>query len=165
MLIDYVAYAARHNIAYSATEQHHIHLHELQDAAREQNVEFRAGDILIVRTGLIKWYNETKEEVRNAYFTDPNKETDGERSSLKNPHPFQTDKAVRNAYALGCDKKTIVDTLYGRAGSIGDNLLYNPPLSAGQRTRCSGKRIDEAGAAHGCGGRCGWRGVERCVGA
>ena len=24
-------------------------------------------------------------------FTDPNKETDGERSSLKNPHPFQTD--------------------------------------------------------------------------
>jgi len=60
-------------------------------------------------------------------FTDPNKEVDGERSSLKAPHPFQTDKAVRNAYALACDKKTIVDSLYGRAGSVGENLLYNPP--------------------------------------
>ena len=60
-------------------------------------------------------------------FTDPNKEVDGERSSLKAPHPFQTDKAVRNAYALACDKKTVVDALYGRAGAIGDNVLYNPP--------------------------------------
>ncbi len=62
-------------------------------------------------------------------FTDPNKEdpATGERSSTKFPHPFQTDKAVRNAYALACDRKTIVDALYGRAGSVGENLLYNPP--------------------------------------
>jgi peptide/nickel transport system substrate-binding protein len=60
-------------------------------------------------------------------FTDPNKEVDGERSSLKAPHPFQTDKNVRNAYALACDKKTIVETIYGKAGSIANNLLYNPP--------------------------------------
>ena len=62
-------------------------------------------------------------------FTDPNKEDPEtkERSSLKNPHPFQTDKNVRNAYALACDKKTIVDAIYGKAGGVANNLLFNPP--------------------------------------
>jgi peptide/nickel transport system substrate-binding protein len=60
-------------------------------------------------------------------FTDPNKEVDGERSSLKNPHPFLTDKNVRNALALASDRQSIIDTLYGRAGEVGINLLYDPP--------------------------------------
>jgi len=52
---------------------------------------------------------------------------DGERSSLKAPHPFLTDPKVRQALALACDRKTINDTLYGRAGEPGINLLYDPP--------------------------------------
>ncbi|MFN8511258.1 MAG: peptide ABC transporter substrate-binding protein [Chloroflexia bacterium] len=68
-------------------------------------------------------------------FTDPNKEVDGERSSLKAPHPFQTIKEVRNAYALACDKKTIVDSIYGKAGAVANNLLYNPPQYASPNTK------------------------------
>jgi len=60
-------------------------------------------------------------------FTDPNKEVDGERSSLKAPHPFLTDPKVRQALALACDRKTVTDSLYGRAGEPGINLLYDPP--------------------------------------
>ncbi|MFN8513721.1 MAG: peptide ABC transporter substrate-binding protein [Chloroflexia bacterium] len=60
-------------------------------------------------------------------FTDPNKEVDGERSSLKAPHPFLTDPKVREALALAADRQSIVDTLYGRAGEVGINLLYDPP--------------------------------------
>jgi len=60
-------------------------------------------------------------------LTDPNKEVDGERSSLKAPHPFLTDPKVREALALASDRKTINDTLYGRAGEPGVNLLYDPP--------------------------------------
>lgn len=60
-------------------------------------------------------------------FTDPNKEVDGERSSLKAPHPFLTDPKVRQALAMACDRKTINDSLYGRAGEPGINLLYDPP--------------------------------------
>jgi peptide/nickel transport system substrate-binding protein len=60
-------------------------------------------------------------------FTDPNKTVDGERSSLKAPHPFQTDKRVRQAYALGCDRKTIAGTLYGKAGVAATNILFAPP--------------------------------------
>ncbi len=59
-------------------------------------------------------------------FTDPNKEVDGERSSLKAPHPFLTDKAVRQAMALACDRKTVVDVGYGQGGAIADNFLYSP---------------------------------------
>mgnify|MGYP001066407370 CR=1 FL=1 len=60
-------------------------------------------------------------------FTDPNKEVDGERSSLKAPHPFLTDPKVREALALATDRKTVSDSLYGRAGEPGINLLYDPP--------------------------------------
>ena len=60
-------------------------------------------------------------------FTDPNKEVEGERSSLKAAHPFLADPKVRQALALACDRKTINDSLYGRAGEPGINLLYDPP--------------------------------------
>jgi peptide/nickel transport system substrate-binding protein len=48
--------------------------------------------------------------------TDPWKEVDGERSSLKSKHPFLTDPAVRNALNLLVDKKSVHDFIYGRTG-------------------------------------------------
>ncbi len=60
-------------------------------------------------------------------FTDPNKEVDGERSSLKAPHPFLADIKVREAFALATNRQANIDSLYGRAGEIGINLLYDPP--------------------------------------
>ena len=52
---------------------------------------------------------------------------------------------MRNAYALACDKKTIVDTIYGKAGAIGNNLLYNPPQYNSPNTR-SEYNLDKANA-------------------
>jgi peptide/nickel transport system substrate-binding protein len=34
---------------------------------------------------------------------------------------------VRQALALACDKKTIVDAIYKKTGEVANNLLYNPP--------------------------------------
>ena len=45
-------------------------------------------------------------------FSDPNVEIDGERSSLKAPHPFLTEKAVRQAMALAIDRRAIASQLY-----------------------------------------------------
>jgi len=59
-------------------------------------------------------------------FTDPNKEVDGERSSLKAPHPFQTDAKVRQAYSLLCDRASIVTAIYGRTGEATANVLIDP---------------------------------------
>lgn len=58
--------------------------------------------------------------------TDPNIETDGEKSSLKNPHPFLTDLKVRQAFALAMDRKTIVDQLYGKTGDVAIFFAYTP---------------------------------------
>jgi len=59
-------------------------------------------------------------------FTDPNKEVDGERSSVKAPHPFQTDAKVRQAYSLLCDRASIVTAIYGRTGEATANVLIDP---------------------------------------
>ena len=45
-------------------------------------------------------------------FSDPNKEVDGQRSQWQTPHPFLTDKAVREALALGIDRQSISEQLY-----------------------------------------------------
>jgi len=38
--------------------------HDLDAIAKEENIEFRPGDILIVRTGYTKWHNEASHEER-----------------------------------------------------------------------------------------------------
>jgi peptide/nickel transport system substrate-binding protein len=59
-------------------------------------------------------------------FSDPNRETDdGERSSLKFPHPFLTDRRVRQAISLGVDRKAI-SKLYGKVGRVSTNILISP---------------------------------------
>ncbi|HEY8601095.1 MAG TPA: peptide ABC transporter substrate-binding protein, partial [Thermomicrobiales bacterium] len=59
-------------------------------------------------------------------LTDPNKEIDGERSSVKAPHPFFADKAVRQAFTLAADRKTIAEVLYGPAGDPTAAFLNSP---------------------------------------
>jgi peptide/nickel transport system substrate-binding protein len=58
--------------------------------------------------------------------TDPNTEVDGERSSLKAPHPFLSDKKVRQAIAYAIDRDAIV-ALYGPVGRAANNNLVVPP--------------------------------------
>jgi peptide/nickel transport system substrate-binding protein len=58
--------------------------------------------------------------------TDPDRETvDGERSSLQFPHPFFSDKKVRQAFAQAIDRQTIA-ALYGPAGRPTANNLVAP---------------------------------------
>jgi kynurenine formamidase len=49
--------------------KHGISLAVLKDIAKESNITFRAGDILLVRTGWVKWYEEHSEEERVKYVT------------------------------------------------------------------------------------------------
>jgi len=93
-------------------------------------------------------------------FTDPNKEVDGERSSLKSPHPFFADVKVRRAFALGCDRDTIVAGIYGRGGVAGVNILEDPPQYRSQSPKNqpefdlakANALLDEAGWKRGASG-------------
>jgi peptide/nickel transport system substrate-binding protein len=92
-------------------------------------------------------------------FTDPNTEVDGERSSLKAPHPFLSDPKVRQAMALACDRETVATTLYGRAGEAAANILYDPPTVRSSNLRAEfnidqgNALLDEAGWQRGGGTR------------
>jgi peptide/nickel transport system substrate-binding protein len=58
--------------------------------------------------------------------TDPNRETEeGERSSLAFPHPFFSDKKVRQAFAHAINRERIA-ALYGLAGRPSHNQLVAP---------------------------------------
>ncbi len=84
-------------------------------------------------------------------MTDPNKEVDGQRSSVKAPHPFLTDVKVRQALALAVDRQTIAQQLYGLEGDATANVLTTPTSLASKNTKMvhdvakANQLLDEAG--------------------
>lgn len=69
MLIDYVRYAKRHNIDYSPFSGHAITVEAIEEAAREQNnLEFKSGDILIVRCGFTEGLEKLDADGQAAVF-------------------------------------------------------------------------------------------------
>ncbi|HKQ97857.1 MAG TPA: peptide ABC transporter substrate-binding protein [Candidatus Polarisedimenticolia bacterium] len=58
--------------------------------------------------------------------TDPWREVDGERSSVKTTHPFLTDPGVRSALNLLVDRGGIHEEIYGRLGQATPNFLNGP---------------------------------------
>ncbi|ORY03953.1 putative cyclase-domain-containing protein [Clohesyomyces aquaticus] len=69
VLLDYCSWAERHGIEYNAMSRHCITVKDLEAVAKEQGVTFMPGDLLIVRSGWIKWYNEHGQEDRIKYIT------------------------------------------------------------------------------------------------
>jgi len=83
--------------------------------------------------------------------TDPWKEVDGERSSLKTTHPFLTDPAVRAAMNLLVDRASVQEQIYGRLGQSTANFLNAPSRFQSKNTRWefsiekANKTLDDAG--------------------
>ncbi|MGC1524831.1 MAG: peptide ABC transporter substrate-binding protein [Phormidesmis sp.] len=67
-------------------------------------------------------------------FSDPNKEVNGEKSQKDTPHPFLSEKPVREAISLAIDRETITDQLYGEAGTVATNFLVSPNKYASPNT-------------------------------
>jgi len=59
--------------------------------------------------------------------TDPWTEVDGERSSLKVPHPLFKDPAVRQALQLLVDRASLVEHVSGRQSVPTGNMVTAPP--------------------------------------
>ncbi|MBX5444284.1 peptide ABC transporter substrate-binding protein [Sphaerobacter sp.] len=88
-------------------------------------------------------------------LSDPRTEVNGERSHLGTPHPWQSDLAVRQAYALAVQRDVIAEQLYGRGGEATPNVLVAPPKFVSQNTSWrfdleeAGRLLDEAGWVRG----------------
>jgi peptide/nickel transport system substrate-binding protein len=79
-----------------------------------------------VRKGTFRIVPGTRIEHIQLNRTDPRTEVNGERSSLKVPHPLFTDLRVRQAFAAAVDRRTIAEQLYGAAGQPTSNFLNAP---------------------------------------
>ncbi len=83
--------------------------------------------------------------------SDPNKELDGQRSSIKTPHPFLTDLKVRQALSLAIDRLTMAKQLYGLEGDATSNVLTTPSRLSSKNTKIvfdierANRLLDEAG--------------------
>jgi peptide/nickel transport system substrate-binding protein len=84
-------------------------------------------------------------------MSDPNKEVDGQRSSVKTRHPFLTDPKVRQALSMAIDRETIAKQLYGATGDATSNLLTTPSRLSSKNTKLvfdiarANQLLDEAG--------------------
>ncbi len=79
--------------------------------------------------------------------TDPSPSLpEGERSTLKHPHPFLTDPAVREALSKAIDRELLVEIGYGQAGRPTCNLVPNPAIFASDNTDCLTQDIEGAKA-------------------
>ncbi|HVG80513.1 MAG TPA: peptide ABC transporter substrate-binding protein [Patescibacteria group bacterium] len=68
-------------------------------------------------------------------FSDPNKDVDGERSSIKTTHPVLSDPAVRQALNLLVDRASVQEQIYGRTGIATANFLNQPSRFQSKATK------------------------------
>ena len=66
VLLDFPRFAAHHGLAFAPGERYAITAEQLQAVADWQGVQFQSGDILLVRTGWVGWYESLNEEQRAA---------------------------------------------------------------------------------------------------
>ncbi len=68
-------------------------------------------------------------------FTDPWREVDGERSSVKTTHLTLSDPAVRQALGVLVDRASVHEQIYGRQGQATANYLNAPPRYSSRNLR------------------------------
>jgi hypothetical protein len=56
VLVDYASWAKQKNISYEKFARHGISLDDIQAIAQMQNLDFRPGDVLFLRTGYVEAY-------------------------------------------------------------------------------------------------------------
>ena len=80
-------------------------------------------------------------------MTDPSPALpEGERSTVKHPHPILSDANVRKALSMAIDRQTLVDVGYGGAGRPTCNLVPAPAYQASDNTDCLKQDLEGAKA-------------------
>lgn len=85
--------------------------------------------------------------------TDPSPDlAEGERSTVKHPHPFLSDPNIRKALSMAIDRQALVDVGYGEAGTPTCSVVPAPEVYASTNMDCvkqdlegAKKLLDDAG--------------------
>ncbi|TRW97382.1 peptide ABC transporter substrate-binding protein [Paracoccus sp. M683] len=80
-------------------------------------------------------------------LTDPSSSlAEGERSTVKHPHPILSDERVRRALSMAIDRNLLTEIGYGTAGRATCNLVPAPELFASDNTDCLTQDVEGAKA-------------------
>ncbi len=80
-------------------------------------------------------------------MTDPSADLpEGERSTVKHPHPFLTDINVRTALSMAIDRDILREVGYGAGGKPTCNVVPAPEMYASDNTACLTQDIEGAKA-------------------
>ncbi len=79
-------------------------------------------------------------------MTDVNPDLGDRRGTVDHPHPFLTEKAVREALSMAIDRELLVEIGYGAAGRPTCNLVPAPAIYASDNTGCLTQDIAGANA-------------------
>ena len=80
-------------------------------------------------------------------LTDPSPDlAEGERATVKHPHPILSDLNVRKALSMAIDRNLLVEVGYGAAGRPTCNLVPAPAIYASPNTDCLTQDMDGAKA-------------------
>jgi peptide/nickel transport system substrate-binding protein len=80
-------------------------------------------------------------------MTDPSPSlAEGERSTVKHPHPILSDIRVRKALSMAIDRNLLVEVGYGKAGRPTCNLVPAPEMFASDNTECLTQDVEGAKA-------------------
>lgn len=82
-MLDYRSWATEHGIIYDAFETHRITLDELLSCADAQGVEFRPGDVLLIRSGWTEDYNKRSDDEKRALAARSSRAFVGVENSLE----------------------------------------------------------------------------------
>ncbi len=84
--------------------------------------------------GSLKFAAGTDIEHIQINFTDPNKEVDGQRSSIKTTNPTLSDPVVRKALSLLVNRGAVEKYIYGETGWATSNFLNGPAQYVSKKT-------------------------------
>ena len=94
----------------------------MEDEILRRLEESAKGRVVIGRTANLEYLQLNQ--------TDPWRELDGERASMKTVHPFLTDPAVRSAFALLVDRASIQKEIWGRQADTAANFMNRRPFAS-----------------------------------
>ena len=84
VLIDYASWAEEKGLKYTTFSLHQVKLSDIEEIARECNITFKRGDILFVRIGVIKeWENKMDIEAKKAYASNKSPQHAGVEGTLE----------------------------------------------------------------------------------
>ena len=80
-------------------------------------------------------------------LTDPSPDLpEGERSTVRHPHPILSDIRVRKALSMAIDRNLLAEIGYGEAGKATCDIVPAPEMYAAKDTSCLTQDIEGAKA-------------------